>query len=70
MVARLDPLVSEFATQEDAESYDAWFRNKVQTSLKRADDGAEPRHTGDEVLREMDSVIRSAELKHAKRRLA
>ena len=34
----LDPIVSEFATEEQAASYDSWFRAKVQASLddKRA----------------------------------
>ena len=34
----LDPIVSEFATEEQAASYDRWFRAKVQASLddKRA----------------------------------
>jgi hypothetical protein len=30
---KLDPIVSEFATQEEADEYDAWFRKKVQASL-------------------------------------
>ena len=29
----LDPLISEFASQEEADSYDAWFRAKVQEAL-------------------------------------
>jgi hypothetical protein len=29
----LDPIISEFATEEQAASYDHWFRAKVQTSL-------------------------------------
>lgn len=29
----LDPLVSEFDTEEQAQSYDAFFRAKVQQSL-------------------------------------
>ncbi len=32
-VASLDPVVSEFATQQDAEAYDTWFRAKVAASL-------------------------------------
>ncbi len=32
-MAKLDPLVSEFATTEEAEAYDAWFRAKVEASL-------------------------------------
>ena len=29
----LDPLVSEFETQEQADSYDRWFRARVQEAL-------------------------------------
>jgi hypothetical protein len=29
----LSPIVSEFATTEDAEAYDLWFRARVQASL-------------------------------------
>jgi hypothetical protein len=29
----LDPLLSDFETQEQADSYDRWFRAKVQKSL-------------------------------------
>ncbi len=32
-MARLDPNISEFATTEEAEAYDAWFRAKVEKSL-------------------------------------
>jgi len=31
--ARLDPLIYEFDTEEEAESYDRWFRAKVQEAL-------------------------------------
>lgn len=30
----LDPLISEFDTEEQEKSYDAFFRNKVQQSIK------------------------------------
>jgi len=30
---KLDPIISEFATQEEADEYDAWFRQKVQDAL-------------------------------------
>ena len=29
----LSPIVSEFATEEEAAAYDAWFRAKVEASL-------------------------------------
>ncbi|UTY60490.1 stability determinant [Massilia sp. erpn] len=33
MSTNLSPIESEFATQEEAEAYDRWYREKVQTSL-------------------------------------
>ena len=33
MSAELSPIVSEFETQEQAASYDRWFRARVQASL-------------------------------------
>lgn len=33
MSAQLSPIVSEFETQEQADSYDLWFRAKVQEAL-------------------------------------
>ena len=30
---KLSPLISEFATTEEAEAHDRWFRAKVQASL-------------------------------------
>lgn len=33
MNAVLSPIVSEFETQELADSYDAWFRSKVQEAM-------------------------------------
>ncbi|PIV33716.1 MAG: antitoxin [Lysobacterales bacterium CG02_land_8_20_14_3_00_62_12] len=33
MNARLDPLISEFDTEEDAANYDRWFRAKVQEAV-------------------------------------
>lgn len=32
-MAKLDPIVSEFATEEDAEAYDLWFRAQVEAAL-------------------------------------
>ena len=31
---KLDPIISEFDTQEEADAYDRWFRGKVEASLK------------------------------------
>lgn len=53
----LSPIVSEFETEEQAASYDRWFRAKVHASL------ADPRPAipHDEVMAEMDSIIAEAE---------
>ena len=32
-MAKLDPIVSEFDTEEDAAAYDVWFRAKVEAAL-------------------------------------
>ncbi|MEG3180162.1 type II toxin-antitoxin system RelB family antitoxin [Sphingomonas sp. LT1P40] len=32
-MGKLDPIVSEFATEEDAEAYDKWFRAQVEAAL-------------------------------------
>lgn len=32
-MAKLDPIVSEFATTEEAEAYDVWFREQVHEAL-------------------------------------
>lgn len=42
MSAQLSPIVSEFETEEQAASYDRWFRAKVQASL---DDRAQASRT-------------------------
>lgn len=33
MTKNLSPLVSEFETQEQAESYDRWYREKVDAAM-------------------------------------
>lgn len=33
MCTPLDPIISEFATAEEAEAYDRWFRAQVEASL-------------------------------------
>lgn len=50
MNAALDPIVSEFETQEQADSYDRWFRAKVQEAL----DDPRPCLPHDEVVRRME----------------
>jgi hypothetical protein len=70
MNAVLSPIVSEFETEEQAASYDRWFRAKVEASLKKADDASTPRYSTDEVMRRMDKIIKAAEDRHAARRVA
>jgi hypothetical protein len=50
MNAVLDPIVSEFETQEQANNYDRWFRAKVQEAL----DDPRPSIPHDEVVRRME----------------
>ena len=49
----LDPRISEFQTQEQADSYDLWFRAKVQEAI----DSKKPRIPHDQVMAEMWAVI-------------
>jgi hypothetical protein len=70
MNAVLDPIISEFDSEDQALSYDRWFRAKVEQSLAKADDPNQPRYTTDEVMHRMDKIIKATEAKHAARRLA
>ncbi|HEV7228775.1 hypothetical protein [Brevundimonas sp.] len=60
-MAKLDPIVSEFATTEEAEVYDVWFRKKVREAL------ADPRPPipHDEVLRQVKATIERNRKKRA-----
>ncbi|WP_082304588.1 stability determinant, partial [Pseudomonas amygdali] len=53
----LSPIVSEFETDEQAASYDRWFRLQVQASL----DDPSPGVPHDQVMAEMDAIIAEAE---------
>jgi len=57
MIAKISSIVSEFDTEEQANSYDAWFRAEVQASLDDA--GQTTPH--DEAMAEMDAIILAAE---------
>lgn len=57
MSAKLSPIVSEFETEEQAASYDRWFRAKVQASL----DDPRPVIPHDQVMAEMEAIIAQAE---------
>jgi len=56
MTTPLDPLISEFATVEEAEAYDRWFRAKVARSL------ADPRPSipHDEAMAQIAAMIEAA----------
>ena len=49
----LDPIESEFASSEEAEAYDVWFRAKVERSLANPGPGI----PHDEVMARMRTVI-------------
>jgi len=53
MNTQLDPLISEFETQEQADSYDAWFRERIQRSL----DDPRPSVPHDEAMARVRAVI-------------
>lgn len=57
----LSPIVSEFETEEQATSYDRWFR-AVQASI----DDPTPSIPHDQVMAEIDAIIERAEQKHLK----
>ncbi len=61
-MSALSPIESEFATTEEAEAHDRWFRAKVQASL----DDLWPSIPHDQVIAEMDAIIAEAEQRHRK----
>lgn len=58
----LDPRVSEFETQEQADSYDRWFRAKVQEAI----DDPRPGIPHDQVMARMDALIADFKAKRQK----
>ena len=60
LMGKLDPIVSEFATEEEAAAYDAWFRAQVEEGLRSKG----PFIPNDEVMRRAREIIKNA--KHAK----
>ncbi|GLV29595.1 hypothetical protein TomTYG75_21140 [Sphingobium sp. TomTYG75] len=60
-MTKLTPIESEFATTEEAEAYDAWFRAQVEASL------ADPRPgiPHDQVMAELRAIIEAKKAKHA-----
>ena len=61
-MSSLSPIESEFATTEEAEAYDRWFRARVQASL----DDTHRSMPHDQVMAEMDAIIADAEQRHLK----
>ena len=52
-MGKLDPILSEFPSTEEAEAYDAWFRAKVEASMA----STAPRVPHDEVMARMQAII-------------
>lgn len=63
MNAVLDPLISEFETQEQAASYDLWFRAKVQEAL----DSSKPRIPHDEAMARVSALLEAKRVARAGR---
>ena len=57
MPATLDPLISEFATDEEANSYNHWFRAKVQAAI----DSKAPRILHDAVMAQAEALMAAVE---------
>ena len=60
-MTKLTPIESEFATTEEAEAYDAWFRAQVEASL--AD--SRPGIPHDQVMAELRAIIEAKKANHA-----
>jgi len=52
-MTKLSPIESEFATTEEAEAYDAWFRAKIEARLASKTPGI----PHDEVMARMQAII-------------
>jgi hypothetical protein len=52
-MTKLTPIESEFATSEDADAHDAWFRAKVERAMA----SNEPGIPHDEVMARMQAII-------------
>lgn len=66
MNTKLSSIESEFATSEEAEAYERWFRAKVQESL--ADNS--PLIPHDQVMAEMQELLDAKHREHAARSVA
>lgn len=65
MNAVLSPIVSEFETQEAADSYDIWFREKVKKSMENT----EPRIPHDQAMVQLDTELKNRRVARANRSL-
>jgi hypothetical protein len=61
MSAQPSPIVSEFESEEQAASYDAWFRSTVQASL----DDDRPNVTHDQAMAEMKKNLAAKQVKRS-----
>lgn len=59
----LDPIVSEFETQEQADAYDVWFRAQVQEAI----DSKRPSLPHDAAMARVDSLLAEMRAKRASR---
>ncbi|AMM18814.1 antitoxin (plasmid) [Burkholderia sp. PAMC 28687] len=62
----LSPIASEFATVEEAEAYDRWFRAKVQESI----DDPRPNIPHDQVMATMRALIARKKAEQESRKIA
>lgn len=56
---KLDPIISEFETQEEADEYDRWFRKAVKDAI----DDPRPSIPHDEAMTRIDRTIAAARAK-------
>jgi len=70
MNTALSPIESQFATTDEAEAYDVWFRAKVEKSLEIADRPDSVRISHDEVMSKARTRIEAKMKENATRRLA
>ena len=52
-MSKLTPIESEFATTEEAEAYDAWFRAKIEAAMA----SKKPGIPHDQVMARMQAII-------------
>ena len=52
---KLDPIISEFETQEEADAYDRWFREKIEAAMK----DTRPSIPHDEAMAQVREKIRA-----------